>query len=237
MQAVVTEYQARHPRDVLTVLTGMRSPDRVLALTAGTADVAVLDENVSPDILRRHDLALHEIARRVMVFATHPGVPLEQLTRRQLCDIYSGALRNWRDVGGPDLRIRAGIRMPAEDDTRDPLSPLQCGAAFRYAVEVQAFERVEELAEATSRTPGGIGHTSLAAARAHGSALRILAVDGVAPSDTNVRRGAYTFTREIVFVVRRTPPAAFDRLLDFIRGDDGQRIIRSQGAVPVLPPS
>lgn len=234
MQAVVAEYRARHPGDVLTVFTGMRSPDRVLALTAGTADVAVLDEDVSPDTLRSHDLVRHEIARSVMVFAIHPGVPLQQLTRRQLCDIYAGRVTNWRDLGGPDLRIRAGIRMPAEDDTRDPLAPLRCDAGFRYAVEVQAFERVEELAEATSKTPGGIALTSLAAARRHGAMLRMLAVEGVAPSDSNVQRGAYPFTREIILVTRRTAPAAFDRLLAFIAGEHGQRIIRAEGAVPML---
>ena len=237
MQAVVTSYQARHPREALTVFTGMRSPDRVLALTAGTADVAVVNEDISQDTLHKHQLVLHEIARSVMVFAAHPSMPLEQLTRRQLCDIYSGVVKNWRELGGPDLRIRAGIRMPSEDDTRDPLTPLHCGPGFRYSVDVQAFERVDELAEATSKTPGGIALTSLAAARSHGPMLRILAVDGVAPSDDSVRRGAYTFTREIVLVTRRTPPEAFGRLLAFIAGEDGQRIIRAQGAVPMLPPS
>jgi phosphate transport system substrate-binding protein len=39
-------------------------------------------------------------------FFVHPAVGVDDLTNRQVSDIYAGKVTNWSEVGGPDLKIK-----------------------------------------------------------------------------------------------------------------------------------
>ncbi len=58
------------------------------------------------------NLAFHEIGRdRVAVFL-HKDNPVQSLSRQQLKDVFSGKVRNWKELGGPDLPVRINLSSP-----------------------------------------------------------------------------------------------------------------------------
>jgi phosphate transport system substrate-binding protein len=58
------------------------------------------------------NLVYHEIGRdRVAVFV-HKDNPVGSLTRAQLKDVFTGKVRNWKEVGGPDVPVKIFLSSP-----------------------------------------------------------------------------------------------------------------------------
>lgn len=105
--ALAREYQAQHSGTTIVLGAGMGTGARIQALADGNIDIALASQGVIPEELARRGLAAHEMAKVAVVFAVNASVPIASLTERQLCDLYAGAVTNWREVGGPDLGLAA----------------------------------------------------------------------------------------------------------------------------------
>jgi phosphate transport system substrate-binding protein len=233
LSPLVTEYRARHPRDTVVLMTELAGGNALVGVTTGLADVSALTQELNDAELRALGLTRHAIARTALVFGVNPGVPVDRLTRQQICDIYSGAIVNWRHLGGPDLPIKAGIPMPRDGDGGHPIAAVECAAGFRYGPHVQMIDPPAYMGDAIATTAGGIGLTTPGVVAQHAGRITALSVDGVAPTAENIANGKYALTRTTWLVTRAEPPRVVTRLLRFIRAREGQRIIRDNGAVPV----
>jgi phosphate transport system substrate-binding protein len=58
------------------------------------------------------NLAYHEIGRDRVVVFVHKDNPLAALTRAQLKDLFSGKVRNWKDLGGSDVPVKVYLSSP-----------------------------------------------------------------------------------------------------------------------------
>lgn len=229
----MTEYRTRHPRDNIILWSGLAGGDAIEGVGTGFVDLAAVTVHLNEEEARRHGLEVHEIARIGLLFGVNPGVTVRSLTRSQICELYSGAIANWRQLGGPDLAIKPGLPMPGESDGGNPIALVLCPPGFRFGPNVQMIDPPDAMAQAISATPGGIGLTSLAIMGKNAGRFMPIAVDGVAPTQENIANGKYWLARTTSFVTKAKPPKVFSRLLRFIRSRDGERIIRENGAVPI----
>ena len=233
LSPLIMEYRARHPRDTVVLMTELAGGNALVGITTGLADVSALTQELDDAELRTLGLSRHAIARTALVFGVNPGVPVDSITGQQLCDIYSGAIVNWRQLGGPDLPIKAGIPMPRDGDGGHPIAAVKCATGFRYGPHVQMIDPPAYMGDAIATTAGGIGLTAPGVLAQHPGRIKALSVDGVAPTPDNIASGRYFLTRTTWLVTRAEPPRVVTRLLRFIRSRDGQRIIRENGAVPM----
>jgi len=97
------------------VVVPNRSSLGLLALLTSNASLAMLSTGLEPEIelLRQSNPALpferlqsFEIARTRAAFVVHPSNPVQNLPLDSVRQILTGAIRNWKDLGGPDLAIR-----------------------------------------------------------------------------------------------------------------------------------
>jgi phosphate transport system substrate-binding protein len=233
LSPLVTEYRARHPRDTIVLMTELAGGNALVGITTGLADVAALTQELNDTELRALGLSRHAIGRTALVFGVNPAVPVDGVTRQQLCDIYSGAIVSWRQLGGPDLPIKAGIPMPRDGDGGHPIAAVNCASGFRYGAHVQMIDPPAYMGDAIATTPGGIGLTAPGVVSQYSGRIKPLAVDGVAPTPENIASGKYFLSRTTWLVTRGKPPSIVTRLLRFIRSREGQQIIRDNGAVPL----
>src|SRR5688572_14227334 len=203
--ALVTDYGARNSSVQFVTGTGLGSSLRVPALASGRIEIAVASHGIDTAEIRRHALAMHEIARTAVVFGVNSGVPVPGLTRRQLCDIYSGAVTNWRELGGPDLQIRAGMRPPTEVDAEVARAEIECLRAPRFGPHVQIIVLPADMATAIASTPGAIGLTSMTVVEQSGGRIRALSLDGAEPTLENVGSGAYPMHRKAILIINARP--------------------------------
>jgi phosphate transport system substrate-binding protein len=232
LTALVAEYRARHPRDTIVLMEGLSGGgDPIVGVATGIVDVAGVALEMNETQLHAAGLSAHRFARIGMLFGVNARMTVSDITRVQLCEMYSGTIANWRELGGPDLPIKAGIPMPRSGEG-SALEPLRCPGGFRYGAHVQAIDALS-MANAIATTPGGIGLTTLAVVTQNANRIKALSVDGVSPTAENIASGRYPLFRSVSLVTREKPPRVLSRLLRLIRSQDGRRIVGTHGAMPI----
>ena len=177
-----------------------------------------------------------------LVFIVNEDNPVQALTQQQLRDIYAGKITNWKDVGGKDQEIVAFQR--GEDSGSQTL--------FKKLL-IQGRELMTPPSELA---PAAMGELVDSIADYNNSAnaigfsvyyyidqmyskpgLRLLAVDGVTPSNDTLADGSYPLCNDFYAVIH--PDAAADsperRLYDWLDTDAGQDCIKKSGYVAVGP--
>ncbi|HJY76663.1 MAG TPA: substrate-binding domain-containing protein [Burkholderiales bacterium] len=229
--ALAKDFELR-VRDVGFVFEKDLGDLRLEAVIEGTLHIAVAANNLDLAFVSREGMVAHYIARSAVVFAVNSGVPVHDLTKQEICDVYSGRVSNWDSLGGPDLAIAPhalpGRHLDAQIARRD----IGCLRGMREtgAVTVLGPARMER---ALAATRGAIGITSPMAVELSGGRLSSISIDGIAPNVDNVAQRRYRMTREIFFVTLSPPSPPVARFLRFVRGPEGDKLIRVNGAVPV----
>ena len=177
-----------------------------------------------------------------LVFIVNEDNPVQALTRQQLRDIYAGKITNWKDVGGKDQAIVAFQR--GEDSGSQALFKkllIQGGELMTPPSELAPAamgELVDSIAD-YNNSANAIGFSVYYYIDQMYSkpGLRLLAVDGVTPSNDTLADGSYPLCNDFYAVIH--PDAAADSperiLYDWLDTDAGQDCIKKSGYVAVGP--
>jgi len=182
------------------------------------------------------------IGRDALVFIVNENNPVKSLTRQQLKDIYAGKITNWKEVGGEDLAIVPFQR--GEDSGSQTL--------FRKLL-IQGGELMDP---PTELAPAAMGELVDSIAAYNNSAnaigfsvyyyidqmysqpgLRLLAVDGVTPSNDTIASESYPLCNEFYAVLHADAAADSPerQLYDWLDTTAGQDCIKKSGYVAVAP--
>ena len=177
-----------------------------------------------------------------LVFIVNEDNPVQALTQQQLRDIYAGKITNWKDVGGKDQEIVAFQR--GEDSGSQTLFKkllIQGGELMTPPSELAPAamgELVDSIAD-YNNSANAIGFSVYYYIDQMYSkpGLRLLAVDGVTPSNDALADGSYPLCNDFYAVIH--PDAAADsperQLYDWLDTDAGQDCIKKSGYVAVGP--
>ncbi|MDQ0125768.1 phosphate transport system substrate-binding protein [Pseudomonas lini] len=163
----------------------------------------------------------------------HPQNPLNQLDTEQLARIFSGEASTWEAVGG-----RGGpIHLYARDDhsgTYDTFKELVlAGRGKKLSSTAERFESSEQLSDAVSLDPQGIGFIGLPYVR---QAKAVAIADGqsqaMLPLDRLIATEDYPLSRRLFFYLPPTGNNPWaDALLAFAQSREGQAIVTATGFV------
>lgn len=65
--------------------------------------------------------------------------------------------------------------------------------------------------------------------------IKLLAVNGIAPTVENIRNGSYPYTVDVYMVTREHPTAETQKLVDWLLSPQGQQLVQDVGYVPLYP--
>jgi phosphate transport system substrate-binding protein len=190
------------------------------AALAGEVSVAGVSRSLTPDELAKKP-AFEIIGFDALGVFVNEKNPVKVLTKAQLKAIYTGKVKNWKEVGGANLPIVACSE------------PLKSGRAtvdsFKVMVlDGEAYGPVTELDDASdcvklaAKEPGAVGPASMAYAA---PGVHALPVDGVKPSPDEVRAGTYLLARPLLLVTKAKPTGALKQFFDFMISTEGQQIV------------
>lgn len=216
---------------------GLDPEARIEALAGAKIDIAMASLGLKVDELTRRGMSVHTIARTPVVFAVHESVKVDGLTQVQLCAIYEGKHRNWKDVGGSDMAIAAHSRSDADGDVVVVRHSIACLKTLKFADSVKVMlpgsAHYAAMGTALAGTPGAIGMTGTSVVEQSKGKLKAIALDGVAANEANVAAGRYRLTRDAFLVTRNAPSAPVKAFIDFVKSADGAAVIRANGAIAV----
>lgn len=177
-----------------------------------------------------------------LVFIVNEDNPVTNLTQQQLRDIYAGKITNWKDVGGKDLDI-VPFQRRADSGSQTLFQKLliQGGELMDPPTELAPTamgELVDSIA-AYNNTANAIGFSVYYYIDQMYSkpGLRLLAVDGVLPSNETLADGSYPLCNDFYAVIH--PEAAADsperQLYDWLDTPAGIQCIEKAGYVAAKP--
>lgn len=182
------------------------------------------------------ELDLTAIALDGFVFITHKDNPVSSLTVEQIQDIYTGKITNWKQVGGEDLDIQAYQREPNSGSQTAMEQLVMQGKPMSPPAEILQAAGMGMLIEAVAEYANG--PTALGYTYAYymnnlykNEHIKIIPIDGIAPTHDNLRGGTYPFTTQYYAVIRGDEPedSPARTLRDYLVTPEGQSLIEMAG--------
>ena len=150
---------------------------------------------------------------------------VDNLTEKQLQDVFSGDITNWREVGGPDLPI--SIVVPSRDTAANKNFRRQVMKHKDMVHDFMSYSSTGVI-EAVKNFPcGTVSFTSRGAAE-YDKGIKIVKIDGKSPSDKG-----YPYYQIFYYITKGEPMEAVRKSMDFSFSTEGKKIIRDHGMVPI----
>jgi phosphate transport system substrate-binding protein len=207
-------------------------------IAAGGADLAGIANRPRPETLRAGVRATL-IGRDALAVIVHAENPVRALTREQVKAVFTARLRNWSEVGGPDLAVRPFV-VGEESATRHVFRSALLGDDDYAGCTVVRPDSA--IVAAVASEPGAIGQISFSFLDPD-AGVRAVSIDGEEPAVTNfgypIARPLYLLWREgrleIEAFVRWTQSEEGQRVV--MRHFVGARVVGSTGSAPAPPPT
>ena len=212
---------------------GLSTKARLKALAAGKIDIATASHGADPKELAKRGMIVHTIAKIAVIFGVNSGVSVDNLTSAQICDIYSGKVTTWKQIGGTDLPIHARTRPDKEVDAAVMRKGIPCLTTLKFASSVKVNKKSGQMARDLAATAGAIGMTTTTRVRRSKGKIKAVSYNGVAPSVANVEAGKYLFTREAYLVTKANASAKVEAFLAFVKSAGGRSVLKANEAIPV----
>ena len=164
----------------------------------------------------------------------NPENSLKELTISQVGDIFTGKIKNWKEVGGPDAPITIYSRENSSGSYEFFKEHILKGQDF--AASAQTMPGTAAIVQAVVKDKNSIGYGG--AAYGGGSKLLSIKKDDVSPAieptEENVENGSYPIWRYLyVYVNPALDKDAVAAYLNWIRSDDGQKYVKDIGYFPL----
>jgi len=166
-------------------------------------------------------------AKDALSVYVHPENPVTGLSLAELKAIFTGNIANWKKVGGEDRPILIVSRQPNSGTYH--FFRQHVLEAERYGGSVRTESNTESVVRAVRADRGAIGYGGIA----FGPDLRHLSIEGIAPTQENVRNGAYPLSRYLYLYAAGPLEGAVQSFVDWILSDDGQRAAADAGYIPL----
>jgi phosphate transport system substrate-binding protein len=183
---------------------------------------AAVDKGIMP--------VAHAIAMDGICIIVHPSNPVTELIVQQIHDIFIGKIKNWKELGGPDMPIVAVSRDTSSGtyETFDHfvMKKVKMDAGVEYvSSNPQVHSRVKT-------TPGAIGYVGIGFLDTE---IKGLKVDSIMPSKETVANGTYPLSRPLFLFTNGYPElgSLSYTFCTFYLTEKGQEIIEAKGFVPV----
>lgn len=230
---LVQEYSKSHP-DVKFDTEFKGSSYGLGALMVDRCDVAATSRLVTTDDVafgkdRNVDFVDHLIGSYSVAVIVNAKNPASDLTKQQVKDIFTGKIKNWSEVGGPDAAINLYIRNPVSG-THLGFQELALGTNA-YAQSSKTFTDYKSLVEAVANDPNGIGYSSFNTAKQGGA--KMVSIDNITPNDQNVQKGTYPYARALHLYTNKNheKKPALD-FVNYVTSADGQKVLAEMDFVP-----
>ncbi len=211
-QRVVEAYMKENP-DVKISLSGGGSSNGIKAIIDGSTDVATASRFIKDkEVALANERGVYPVPFAVaydsIIPVVHPSSSLTNITMDQLKAIYKGEITNFKDIGGPDLKIVACSR-----DTSSGTYETWEGKVMkkeRVTPRAQIMASNGAIVQAVSKNKYAIGYIGIGYLN---DSVKALTVDGIEGTEETTLDGSFPISRPLFMFTNGWPEG---EVLDFI---------------------
>lgn len=229
-------YMKKNPAASIQV-TGGGSGTGITALINGTTDIANSSRPMKQTEIEKLKARYNTLG--VKVSCAKDGITIflnaankvEELTMKQLSEIYQGKIRNWKELGGNDAEIRLYGR---ENSSGTYVYFLEEVVLGDYAASVQTLPGTAAVVNAVKKDVNGIGYGGAAYAEGvkHAKVKKDAGSPGIHPTAETIGNGTYPISRYLYLYLRNKPTGELKKYIDWILSAEGQMVVTEVGYFP-----
>lgn len=186
------------------------------------------------------ELEVIPVVSEAFVFLVHADNPVAGLTPVEIQEIYSGKIKNWKEVGGADVPIVAYQRPVNSGSQTGFLDLVMAGLTPVDPPLEQIIAEMGMLIDAVAsydNAPDAIGYSYYYFVMdMWGSEnIKLLAVDGVQPAPETITSGSYPYTTAYYAVIRsdEASDSPARQVVNWLLSEDGQKLAEDTGYVRI----
>jgi phosphate transport system substrate-binding protein len=250
VQILAEQYMDKNPSVPLAVLGGGSSTG-IAALLNGTCDIA----DASRDWKQKELDQAWEKGIKVKLFAlaidglsivVNEKNPVNELTMEQVAALYTGEVKKWKDIGGPDLKVSLYGRQSNSGTYAFLLEHVMKNKP--YSTDMKEMNGNAQIIEGVLADEAGIGYTGVGYVvdKSTGKVMKGLKVVNISKAKgqaaysplnkEDVYNGNYPIARPLWQATDGTPKGDVKAFIEFELGPEGQKTVEAEGFFPIQGP-
>jgi phosphate transport system substrate-binding protein len=164
----------------------------------------------------------------------HESNPVTELTLEQLERLFTGKIKNWKEVGGPDQRVTVYSRENSSGTYEFFKEHVLNGRDF--AASAQTMPGSAAVLQAVAKDKGAIGYSGAAYGKGakHVKVKRDENSPAMEPNEENVVKGTYPIWRYLyIYLNPNLNKGEIASYLNWIRTEEGQKVVKDVGYFPL----
>ena len=244
VQAWAEEFMKKNPHSFVAV-TGGGSGTGFASLINGSCDLAMASREIKPQEIKLSEAkGVHPkeftVALDGLAVVVNPKNNISQLTLDQLAGIFTGKIKNWKELGGQDAKIvvlsrevNSGTHVYFKERVLQKGDPK---LKEEFSSEALLLSSSQAIADEVAQNPAAIGYYGMGYIGKDHKALALAKDDHsefMLPTVDNVLSGRYAISRPLFFLTQGAPSGPIKAFVDFVLSDEGQEIVKMLDFVPV----
>ena len=183
-------------------------------------------------------LEIVPIANDAFVFMVNKNNLVENLSLGQIQNIYSGKTKNWKDIGGNDITIKAFQRPENSRNQNKMSNDIMKGLKMIQPIKKTISQGRTEIIDVVSdydnsESSIGFGYYYYITNMYTKDNMKLVSIDGTKPTYDNIRTGLYNLQTKYYAIIRKDEPENSNtrKLLNAMISEKGQNIVKEAGYV------
>jgi phosphate transport system substrate-binding protein len=220
-------FQSSHP-GTRVLVSGVGSSAGIESVSNGSSDIGTSSRDLK-SAEEKLGLVDTPVAYDAIAVIVNPANPVRDLTKAQVKAIFQGKIRNWSEVGGPDMPIGLVNRDEASG-TREAFDKIVLGGD-PFDPQAAVLPGTGQVRSVVAGTRGAVGYISFGFVTGD---VRALAIDGVEPSPAAAISGTYPVRRVLHFFTKGSPDGLAKLYIDYVLSDAVQKdVVAEAGFIPI----
>ena len=179
------------------------------------------------------------IALDCLVMIVNSDVSIENITKEQLAQIFTGRISNWKEVGGENKEINVVTREESSGTFgtfKDMIIKPAYGKKEKIKSDSIVVSSNGDMITKVASTPSSIGYTGLGYVdQLENAGGKVIMLNSVVPGDKTVKDGSYGLSRKLYLTYKgEIEEGSFKEIfIDFILGETGQSLVEESGFIPL----
>jgi len=223
------------------IVTCTKTNEAYRRLISGEADIIFAavpsDAQVEDAKNAGVEFELTPFGKEAFVFIVNEENPLETITVDEIKAIYSGETTDWADLGVEDMGEIVAYQRPKNSGSQTALEKLMGDTEIMEAPAEITYTGMEEIVNHIEyrNLPNAIGYSfRFYCTQMLESKVKLLEIEGIAPTVENIRSDSYPITSTLYMVTRKGDVSDSAKLfMDWVLSEQGAELIEKSGYVPL----
>lgn len=227
LRELAQNYSAKYPERQVLIPDSISTDGGIKVVGEGKYDVARIARLPNAEeIAKWGNYKYIEFAKIPVTFVVTRDTGVTDLDEQQICDIMSGEVTNWKDVGGSDLAIDVQSRPDIGSNMQAIRKNIGCAKNIVVTPKATYQYRNGDLVNGMKTLAGAIGYMPLSEALIND--IQTISLNGVSPDEPNYKLGI-----GLGFTWIKPMPKEAAAFIEYLHSEEAQQVMRQTGHTPI----